>query len=198
LHDLIVRCEALTPGQARAAGGGVAIRYGFHASPFGTCLIAATERGICALEFVRADPDQTLLELRGKWSNAEFREDSRATEVLARRVFSFSGEHEPAPVHMYVRGTNFQIQVWQALLKIPLGRMVSYRDVARHIGLPRASRAVGRAVGRNPIPFLIPCHRVIRSSGELGDYSAGRERKRAILGWEFAMAENAGAGVSES
>jgi AraC family transcriptional regulator of adaptative response/methylated-DNA-[protein]-cysteine methyltransferase len=202
LHDLIVQCEAVTPGEARAGGGGVEIRYGFHPSPFGRCLIAATSRGICALEFVRADPDEAVALLRRRWPDAALVEDSRETAMLARRVFAFGGEHEPAPLHLYVRGTNFQIQVWQALLKIPLGRAVSYEDVARHIGAAGASRAVGGAVARNPIPFLIPCHRVIRKSGGLGGYSGGRQRKKAILAWESALAgptagSKAGAGAPE-
>jgi len=188
LHELFVTCEAVTPGEVKRRGEGLEIAYGFHASPFGRCLLALTPRGICGLSFVKEAPETRLVEdLRSRWPGAEIRQDPEATADTAARVFSFSPDHEPAPLHLFVRGTNFQIQVWEALLRIPLGKAVTYEDIARHIGAPGANRAVGNAVGSNPIPFLIPCHRVIRKMGEFGNYGEGPLRKKAILGWEAAL-----------
>jgi AraC family transcriptional regulator of adaptative response/methylated-DNA-[protein]-cysteine methyltransferase len=162
LHELFVTCEAVTPGEVKTRGQGLTIDYGFHPSPFGRCMLAVTERGICGLSFVQEGPEKELVHsLRNRWPGAAFREDSSSTARIAEEVFTFSADHEPGPLHLFVRGTNFQIQVWQALIRIPFGKAVSYEDIARHIGMPTASRAVGNAVGNNPIPFLIPCHRVI-------------------------------------
>jgi AraC family transcriptional regulator of adaptative response/methylated-DNA-[protein]-cysteine methyltransferase len=189
LHDLFVTCEAMTPGQVKTRGSGVRLIYGIHPSPFGECLLAATERGICALRFLRdANPDDLADWLQQQWPRAMLRHEPDETLLLQRRVFDFSSDQPPAPVHLYVQGTNFQIKVWEALLKIPLGRAVAYEDIARHIGMPRAARAVGNAVGRNPIPFLIPCHRVIRKVGDFGNYGEGPARKKAMLGWEAVAA----------
>ena len=188
LHELFVTCEAVTPGEVKSRGEGLAIDYGFHPSPFGRCLLAVTERGICGLSFVQEGPEEDLVAgLHRRWPGARLREDERATAAVAQEVFTFSADHEPGPLHLFVRGTNFQIQVWQALVRIPFGKVVSYEDIARHIGMPQASRAVGNAVGHNPIPFLIPCHRVIRKLGEFGNYGEGPQRKKAILGWEAAL-----------
>jgi AraC family transcriptional regulator of adaptative response/methylated-DNA-[protein]-cysteine methyltransferase len=190
LHDLFVNCEAVTPGEYRRRGEGITIRYGIHPSPFGACGLAVTERGICALRFVREKDGETDEQWLGrKWPRAELVRDQKATGSLAARIFAFPSDSPPAPLHLFVRGTNFQIKVWEALLKIPLGAAVSYEDVARHIGMPDSSRAVGNAVGANPIPFLIPCHRVIKKIGEFGNYGEGPERKKAILGWEAALKE---------
>jgi AraC family transcriptional regulator of adaptative response/methylated-DNA-[protein]-cysteine methyltransferase len=187
LHDLFVTCEAVTPGQYKSGGAGLSIAYGFHPSPFGQCLLAVTDRGICGLSFVRADAPKVLVEtLRRRWPEALLRREPKRTAALVPRIFAVSPDLRPAPLHVYVRGTNFQIRVWEALLKIPLGKAVTYEDIARHIGLPRAARAVGNAVGRNPVPFLIPCHRVIRKVGDFGNYGEGPARKKAILGWEAA------------
>ncbi len=189
LHDLFVTCEAVTPGQYKTKGSGVRLVYGIHPSPFGECLLAATERGICALRFVPAgDADQMVAWLQRQWPEARLQRRQNETRRLHRRVFDFAPDRQPAPVHLYVRGTNFQIKVWEALLNIPLGKAVAYEDIARHIGMPRAARAVGNAVGRNPIPFLIPCHRVIRKMGDFGNYGEGPARKKAILGWEAVAA----------
>ncbi|KPJ75890.1 MAG: 6-O-methylguanine DNA methyltransferase [Deltaproteobacteria bacterium SG8_13] len=189
LHDLFVTCEAMTPGQVKTKGSGVRLVYGFHPSPFGDCLLAATERGICALRFVQTgDADHMVDWLQRQWPKATLQHEQDETFLLHRRVFDFAPGREPAPVHLYVRGTNFQIKVWEALLKIPLGKAVAYEDIARHIGMPRAARAVGNAVGSNPIPFLIPCHRVIRKMGDFGNYGEGPARKKAILGWEAVAA----------
>ena len=189
LHDLFVTCEAMTPGQVKTRGSGVRLIYGIHPSPFGECLLAATERGICALRFVRDAQENDLVSwLQKQWPKAFLRHAPNETLLLQRRVFGFSSDQPPAPVHLYVQGTNFQIKVWEALLKIPLGKAVAYEDIARHIGMPRAARAVGNAVGRNPIPFLIPCHRVIRKMGDFGNYGEGPARKKAMLGWEAVAA----------
>ena len=190
LHDLLVSCEAVTPGELRQRGEGLRIVYGFHPSPFGTSLIAATARGICQLSFVSGgDKQEPLRRLRQRWGRATLADAPDETRGLAERVFAFPSRQVQAPLHLFVRGTNFQIQVWQALLRIPFGQLVSYEDLARHVGLPKAARAVGNAVGANPVPFLIPCHRVIRKLGDLGNYGEGPLRKKAILGWEAALSE---------
>jgi AraC family transcriptional regulator of adaptative response/methylated-DNA-[protein]-cysteine methyltransferase len=187
LHDLMVSCEAVTPGEYGSGGEGLSIAYGFHPSPFGECMIAATERGICALHFMgEKDAAALVKELKSDWPKAEVRRDQEATGWLAAAVFSFPPERPPVPLHLHVKGTNFQIKVWEALLRIPPGSAVCYEDIARYIGSPGASRAVGSAVAANPVPYLIPCHRVIRSTGEFGNYSEGPARKKAILGWEAA------------
>jgi AraC family transcriptional regulator of adaptative response/methylated-DNA-[protein]-cysteine methyltransferase len=189
LHELFVTCEAVTPGEVKRRGEGLTIEYGFHPSPFGRCLIAKTERGICGLSFVQENLPETALasNLRARWPGARVVENPGSTSGVSKQIFAFPEQHVPAPLHLFVRGTNFQIQVWQALVRIPFGKAVTYEDVARHIGMPTASRAVGNAVGSNPIPFLIPCHRVIRKLGEFGNYGEGPERKKAILGWEAAL-----------
>jgi AraC family transcriptional regulator of adaptative response/methylated-DNA-[protein]-cysteine methyltransferase len=188
LHELFVTCEAVTPGEIKMRGEGLTIEYGFHPSPFGRCLLALTDRGICGLSFVQEAPEETLVDrLRGRWPGALISHRPEATASVVDQIFAFPAEHEPAPLHLFVRGTNFQIQVWQALIRIPLGKAVTYEDIARHIGSPLSCRAVGNAVGHNPIPFLIPCHRVIRKMGEFGNYGEGPDRKKAILGWEAAL-----------
>lgn len=185
LHDLFVKCEAVTPGEYKKKGAGLDIRYGFHPSPFGECLIAVTDRGICALTFVQAgDRQQPLADLERQWPQATIRSDPQASAGLLDSIFGYPHQHPPAPLYLFVKGTNFQIKIWEALLKIPLGQAVTYEDIARHVGLPKAARAVGNAVGRNPIPFLIPCHRVIRKMGQFGNYGGGSARKKAMLGWE--------------
>jgi AraC family transcriptional regulator of adaptative response/methylated-DNA-[protein]-cysteine methyltransferase len=188
LHELFVTCEAVTPGEVKTRGEGLSIEYGFHPSPFGRCLVAVTERGICGLSFVQEAPEESLVtSLRARWPGARVRHSPEETAGVAERIFTFEAVSEPGPLHLFVRGTNFQIQVWQALIRIPFGKAVTYEDIARHIGMPKAPRAVGNAVGSNPIPFLIPCHRVIRKMGEFGNYGEGPQRKKAILGWEAAL-----------
>jgi AraC family transcriptional regulator of adaptative response/methylated-DNA-[protein]-cysteine methyltransferase len=185
LHDLFVTCEAVTPGEYKNRGQYLDIQYGFHPSPFGECLLAITERGICGLRFVRnGDRKELVDELKKKWPNANVSCNPDETRPLVKKIFDFSVENNSAPLCLYIKGTNFQIKVWEALLKISLGKAVSYEDVALHIGMPKAARAVGNAVGQNPIPFLIPCHRVIQKLGDFGNYGEGRARKKAILGWE--------------
>ena len=196
LHDLFVSCEAVTPGEYKLRGEGVTIEYGFHPTPFGECLLATTGRGICALRFLSAPSRPTALRgLRDEWPAAEFVENDSETGEICGRIFSGAAKDAGAPFHLYLRGTNFQLKVWQALLTIPCGRLANYGDLAAKIGAPRGSRAVGSAVGRNPVAYLIPCHRVIRSLGVIGDYRWGRERKQAIVGWERSRTVAAGSGV---
>jgi AraC family transcriptional regulator of adaptative response/methylated-DNA-[protein]-cysteine methyltransferase len=187
LHDLFVTVDAVTPGQYRAMGAGLAIRYGMHPSPFGGCLLAATDRGVCALTFFDGDESSSALEdLRGRWPNARFENDQNRTAELVERIFGIPGRAERAPIALMLKGTNFQVKVWEALLRVPPGALTTYGRLARAVGNPAAGRAVGAAVGANPIAYLIPCHRVIRSTGAFGGYRYGLPRKKAILGWEQA------------
>ena len=188
LHDLFVNCEAVTPGEYKNKGEGLIIKYGFHPSPFGECLLATTERGICGFFFVKnRDRKDPLTELRYFWKQAEIVEDPDASRELIDRIFNPSFGNTRAPLHLILNGTNFQIKVWEALIKIPFGAVVSYEDVAIQVGIPGATRAVGSAVGKNPISFIIPCHRVIRKTADFGNYGGGIARKKAILGWEAAQ-----------
>ncbi len=195
LHDLFVTCEAVTPGEYKNKGEGITIKYGFHPSPFGDCLLATTARGICGFYFTkyrqRKDP---LTELRYFWQNANIVEDPHVSGELVERIFNPSFADDSTPLHLILSGTNFQIKVWEALIKIPFGSVVSYEDVAVQVGIPGATRAVGSAVGKNPVSFIIPCHRVIRKTADFGNYGGGTARKKAILGWEAAhlsMAQSA-------
>jgi AraC family transcriptional regulator of adaptative response/methylated-DNA-[protein]-cysteine methyltransferase len=188
LHDLFVAMEAATPGEFKTRGAGIRIQCGFHATPFGRCLIGSTGRGVCWLSFTNRHGDrESLRELEKHWSGAEISADARGTQAIAERLFSRSkgraGESKPG---VLVMGTNFQIKVWQALLRIPQGTVTSYESIGESIGALNSSRAIGAAVGQNAIAFLIPCHRVIRKTGLLGGYRWGESRKRAMLGWEAA------------
>lgn len=186
LHDLMVSCEALTPGEIGAFGEGLVIRYGFAASPFGAIIIGTTARGICHLRFVEAGlADTEEASLHTEWPHAGFHRDDAAAQRLAADIFStFTA---PRPLSLLLRGTNFQIKVWEALLRIPSGHALSYSDLAAMAALPKAQRAVGTAMAHNAIALLIPCHRVIRENGDTGIYRWGAERKRAIIGWEQAL-----------
>jgi len=187
LHDLFVTCEAVTPGEYKNKGDGLTIKYGFHPSPFGECLIATTARGICGFFFVKnRDRKDPLTELRFFWKHADIVKNQNASREMVDRIFYPSFTNNSAPLHLILNGTNFQIKVWEALIKIPFGAVVSYEDVAIQVGLPGATRAVGSAVGKNPISFIIPCHRVIRKTADFGNYGGGAARKKAILGWEAA------------
>ena len=167
----------MSPGELKTGGAGLRIRYGIHDTPFGKALIATTLRGICHLQF---DVDEQALQ--AEWANAEIVLDPQATQPLCDLIFNPGSYNERLTV--WVKGTNFQVQVWRALLTIPFGEMTTYQRLAEQIGRPTAARAVGSAIGKNSIGYLIPCHRVIRESGELGGYRWGAERKTAILGWE--------------
>jgi AraC family transcriptional regulator of adaptative response/methylated-DNA-[protein]-cysteine methyltransferase len=182
LHDLFVTCEAVTPGEFKHKGEGLQITYGIHPSPFGECLLAVTGRGICSLMFVPGkDREASLATFRHDWQQAELSEDPARTRPLLEQVFSSSSERS-LPLHLL--GTNFQMKVWEALLRIPAGALTTYTAVAQSIGRPTAARAVSNAVAHNPIAYIIPCHRVIRESGEMGGYRYGIPRKRAMLEWE--------------
>ena len=185
LHDLFVTTEAVTPGQYKSRGAGVTIRYGLHPTPFGECLIGLTERGICHLGFVQDSEGDAIDSLVAEWQQARMIEDYDSTAPLVGPIFDLSrrGSH---PLHLHLRGTNFQIKVWEALLRIPPGSVATYEQVAGKIGHPSALRAVGSAVGHNPIAVLIPCHRVIRKLGEFGNYRYGAARKKALLAHEMA------------
>jgi len=187
LHDLFVNLEAVTPGEFRENGAGLRISAGFHDSPFGEALVATTERGICGLTFHEGSRKAALRDLATRWPNAQIEERPRVTAPVASRVFAALEVREPdsvVPLGILVRGTNFQVKVWRALLQIPVGTVASYEDIATAIGAPTAVRAVGTAIGHNPVAFLIPCHRVIRTTGALGGYRWGLPRKRAMLAWE--------------
>lgn len=187
LHDLFVTCEAVTPGEYKRAGEGVTIHFGVHPSPFGECTLAVTERGICGIAFgAHGDWKNSLGELKIRWKAAEFKEDAPRTQEILSKIFALSPGQEISTLPLYLRGTNFQIKVWEALLRIPSGYVVSYEDVAIQIGMPGSARAVSGAVARNPIPVIIPCHRVIRKMGAFGGYRWGAARKKALLGKEFA------------
>lgn len=183
LHDLIVSCEAMTPGNIRTFGAGLCIGYGDLDTPFGQALIGWTDRGICHLQFAPAEIDT----LRSAYPLATFLPDPSRAQELGRTIFS--GSPQPGKLHLLLRGTNFQIKVWEALLRIPAGQVVSYSQLGRLAGAPRAQRAVGSALAANAIAYLIPCHRVIRESGEIGHYRWDNERKQALIAWEAAQAD---------
>ncbi len=186
LHDLLVNIHAVTPGELKRAGAGLTIQHGFHSSPFGECLIGVTARGVCHLGFVPADGRRSALaELAAEWPQARFEEAPRVTASIARRLF-VRGNGQAPGIDLHVPGTNLQIKVWEALLRIPPGNVASYEDIAQFIRAPRAVRAVANAVAHNPVAWLIPCHRVIRKSGALGGYRWGETRKKALLAWEAA------------
>ncbi len=185
LHDLFVNVHAMTPGEWKAEGSGVRIEYGFHPSPFGECLVGATGRGVCWLAFVAPGTRRrALAELADAWPNAALRTAAARTHALADRIFG--NRRNGQALDLLVKGTNFQIRVWEALLALPPGVVTTYEAIAARLGTPRSTRAVANAVARNPVAFLIPCHRVIRKTGALGGYHWGTSRKRAILAWEVA------------
>jgi AraC family transcriptional regulator, regulatory protein of adaptative response / methylated-DNA-[protein]-cysteine methyltransferase len=192
LHDLFVACEAMTPGDYKAGAGTLTIRWGLHDSPFGRALLAATPRGLCWLSFViDGDEEAAIRTFVEEWGAADLVRDEAATAGMAARVFAFdpnNGSGQDDPIPLVLRGTNFQIKVWEALLRIPAGRFISYQDLARAVGRPEAPRAVGAAVGRNPISLIIPCHRVILKSGVVHNYRWGVRRKKALLAFEAARA----------
>ena len=189
LHDLFVTTEAVSPGEYKSRGEDVTIRYGLHASPFGKCLVAVTERGICHLGFVQTSEGDAIDNLVSEWKNARMIEDHKSTAQLIESIFDAKARGK---LNIHLRGTNFQLKVWEALLKIPAGTVTTYEGLAERIGQPTASRAVGTAVGHNPIAVLIPCHRVIRKVGEFGNYRYGAPRKKALLAYESVIANHAG------
>ncbi|TYO99061.1 AraC family transcriptional regulator of adaptative response/methylated-DNA-[protein]-cysteine methyltransferase [Geothermobacter ehrlichii] len=190
LHDLFVSVEAMTPGEYKSWGRELNLQYGYHPTPFGECLIAVTGRGICSLAFVdRETRDRALEELRHNWREASLVENPRTSEDIVGQIFAPAQKRGQKPLKVLLKGTNFQLKVWQALLKIPEGAVVTYGALADAVGHRGAHRAVGTAVGHNPIAYLIPCHRVLRSNGGIGGYRWGTTRKRAILAREAALVD---------
>lgn len=192
LHDLFVTHEGMSPGFYKAKGRGLTISYGFHDCPFGQALVMVTPMGLCGLAF--ADPGEeakALADMRGRWPDADYVENKAATAPVAARIFNPESWSADQPLRVVFIGSDFEIRVWETLLRIPLGRATTYSDIAAHVGKPSAARAVGTAVGKNPISFVVPCHRVLGKSGGLCGYHWGLTRKRAILGWEAGVAARA-------
>ncbi len=184
LHDLFVTLEAMSPGEFKTGGSRVTLEYGIHATPLGACLIATTARGVCKLDFWDSgSPEAAENRLREEWPQAEIVRNQQATQAISDRILQPLATQQD-PLVLWVKGTNFQIQVWRALLNLPLGGLITYQDLAIAMGRPSAARAVGTALGKNPVGYFIPCHRVIRASGELGGFRWGVERKSLLLGWE--------------
>ncbi len=185
LHDLFVTHEAMSPGVYKAKGAGVEIAFGFHDCQFGKALVMATGEGMAGMAFCDAgEQEKTLRDMKNRWPRASYVEDIQTTAPYAMRSFDPSQWVSEQPLRVVLIGTDFEVRVWQGLLKIPLGTATTYSDLATSIGKPKAPRAVGRAVGRNPVSFVVPCHRVVGKSGALTGYHWGLTRKRAMLGWE--------------
>jgi AraC family transcriptional regulator, regulatory protein of adaptative response / methylated-DNA-[protein]-cysteine methyltransferase len=185
LHDLFVTHEAMSPGEWKTGGDGMTLRYGFHPSPFGTALVMASERGLAGLAFADAGEEKAALaDMTGRWPRASYIEDYLGTAPLAQRIFDKKLWRPDQPLRVTLIGTDFEVRVWETLLKIPMGRAVCYSDIAKKIERPKASRAVGAAVGKNPISFVVPCHRALGKSGALTGYHWGITRKQAMIGWE--------------
>jgi AraC family transcriptional regulator of adaptative response/methylated-DNA-[protein]-cysteine methyltransferase len=185
LHDLFVTHEAMSPGEWKSGGEGLTIHYGFHPSPFGNALVMATERGLAGLAF--ADPGEdkaALTDMQRRWPKASYVEDAARTALLARRIFDQTLWRPDQPLRVVLIGTDWEVRVWQALLQVPMGRLTTYSDIANKVCTPAAARAVGAAVGKNPVSFVVPCHRVVGKSGALTGYHWGITRKQAMLGWE--------------
>jgi AraC family transcriptional regulator, regulatory protein of adaptative response / methylated-DNA-[protein]-cysteine methyltransferase len=189
LHDLFVTHEAMSPGEWKSGAEGVTVSYGFHPSPFGSALVMTTERGLCGLAFADYGEEKAALDdMRSRWPRAKHAEDSARTAPIAARIFDKKLWRPDQPLRVVLIGTDFEVRVWETLMRIPLGRATTYSTIAGSIGKPKASRAVGAAVGKNPISFVVPCHRVLGKSGELTGYHWGITRKRAMLGWEAGTA----------
>ena len=189
LHDLFVTHEAMSPGEWKDKGRGLPIRYGFHDSPFGRALLMATDRGLCGLAFsdeAKGGDVSALQDMTQRWPQAVYTRDDGSVAPYAARIFDPARWQADEPLRVVLIGTDFQIRVWEQLLEIPVGGLCTYSDIARRIEAPKASRAVGAAVGRNPVSFVVPCHRAIGKSGALTGYHWGLTRKRAMLGWEAA------------
>lgn len=189
VHDLFVSLEGVTPQQYKSAGYGVKISYGYHPTPFGMCFIAVAERGICRLHFIDEDNKRDEFTVFAKkWHLARLIHDPEYTQTIVHRIFS-KGYSETDPMKVIVKGTNFQLKVWEALLRVPYGSVATFNQLAHMIGEPASVRPVATAVGKNPIPFLIPCHRIIATNGSMGTYHWGRVRKKLILGSELANSD---------
>jgi AraC family transcriptional regulator of adaptative response/methylated-DNA-[protein]-cysteine methyltransferase len=189
LHDLFVTHEAMSPGEWKAGGEGLTISYGFHPSPFGTAIVMNTPRGLAGLALADAGKERSALrDMRSRWPKARYVEDFAATAATARRIFDSTLWRPEQPLRVVLIGTDFEVRVWEKLLTIPMGKLDTYSGVAVKVGEPKAARAVGAAVGKNPICFVVPCHRVVGKNGDITGYHWGLTRKRAMLGWEAGMA----------
>ena len=189
LHDLFVTHESMSPGEWKAGGGGLTITYGFHPCPFGTALVMITPRGLAGLALADAGKERAALrDMRSRWPKARYVEDFAATAPTARRIFDPALWRPEQPLRVVLIGTDFEVRVWEKLLTIPMGRLDTYSGIAAKLGEPKAARAVGAAVGKNPICFVVPCHRVVGKNGDLTGYHWGLTRKRAMLGWEAGKA----------
>jgi AraC family transcriptional regulator of adaptative response/methylated-DNA-[protein]-cysteine methyltransferase len=189
LHDLFVTHEAMSPGEWKSGGEGLTVYFGVHPSPFGRALVMATERGLAGLAF--ADPGEeraALADMKSRWPKAAYIENSARTAPIAQRIFDPAEWRAQQPLRVVLIGTDFEVRVWEALMDIPMGKLATYSGIAGRICAPKAARAVGAAVGKNPISFVVPCHRVVGKSGELTGYHWGITRKRAMLGWEAGKA----------
>jgi AraC family transcriptional regulator of adaptative response/methylated-DNA-[protein]-cysteine methyltransferase len=185
LHDLFVTHEAMSPGEWKSGGEGLTLYFGFHPSPFGKALIMATDRGLAGLAFADSGAERaTLADMQKRWPRAHYVEDAARTAPIAQRVFDSKQWRSQQPLRVVLIGTDWEVQVWEALLQIPMGRLATYSGLASKVSNPAAARAVGAAVGKNPIAFVVPCHRVIGKEGKLTGYHWGLTRKRAMLGWE--------------
>ncbi len=185
LHDLFVTHEGMSPGIYKARGRGLNIQYGFHDCPFGRALILITSEGLAGLAFADEGKEKSALaDMTSRWPEATYTENQQATATYAKRIFESSSWKPDQPLRIVFIGSDFEIRVWETMLRIPFGKASTYSDIASHLGKPKAARAVGSAVGKNPISFVVPCHRVLGKSGGLGGYHWGLTRKRAILGWE--------------
>jgi AraC family transcriptional regulator, regulatory protein of adaptative response / methylated-DNA-[protein]-cysteine methyltransferase len=189
LHDLFVTHEAMSPGEWKAGGEGLTMNFGFHPSPFGQALVMATERGLAGLAFADGGEErEALADMKRRWPKANYVEDKERTAPIAKRIFDSSQWKPQQPLRVVMIGTDWEVRVWEALLQIPMGRLATYSGIAGKVCAPAAARAVGAAVGKNPISFVVPCHRVVGKSGELTGYHWGITRKRAMLGWEAGQA----------
>jgi len=190
VYDLFTTLEAVTPQEYKQQGSGIRIEYGIHETQFGPCLIGVTERGICWLSFISTDEDPRfeLEKMKEHWNNSVFHQDQELAQSFCNQIFNRGEAKAQSKLHVFVKGTNFQVKVWEALLKIPMGGVTTYQGVAESIQNPKAMQAVGSAVGSNHIAYLIPCHRVIRKDGILGEYRWNSIRKKSIIGWEMAKA----------
>ncbi len=190
LHDLFVTFEAMSPGEFKKKGLGLLINYGFHETPFGICSLFTTEKGILEMAFIsESEKIDELIRVKNTFSEAEFLENEAVTFSIINQIFNIENINQK-PIHLLLRGTNFQIKVWEALLKIPKGDLACYEDIATEIGQITAQRAVGSAIGANNIAYIIPCHRVIQKVGTSGHYRWGSVRKRAMIGWEAGKVNN--------
>ena len=188
VYDLFTTLEAVTPNEYKQHGAGTRIEYGIHATSFGMCLIGITDRGICWLSFLQTDEDprREIDQMKKHWHNSTFHQDQALTLEFIEKIFDQNTSSKVEKLHVFVKGTNFQLKVWEALLKVPMGEVTTYANIATSIQSPRAMQAVGSAVGSNHIGYLIPCHRVIRKDGILREYRWSSARKKSMIGWEMA------------